>query len=205
MGHPGSHIRRSSAVKRASFFLVGTLIFLTACVVVKNSRAATESPEYKVGKSEGDYEVREYPALKLASTSMPEREMDGSFMRLFRYISGANEGGQQIAMTTPVLIEKKEADTTMSFIMPKDAVLKGVPQPKGENVTLAETKPEKFVTLRFKGARSEDAEKSALASLQKWAAEQKIMVTGAPVFAYYDPPWTPLFMRRNEVMLRVKE
>ena len=32
---------------------------------------------------------------------------------------------------------------------------------------------------------------------------QKIVRKGEPIFAYYDPPWTPTFMRRNEVMVTI--
>ena len=46
-------------------------------------------------------------------------------------------------------------------------------------------------------------EKAAIERLTTWLDGQKIAGKGAPMFAYYDPPWTPVFLRRNEVMIRI--
>ena len=65
-----------------------------------------ESAEYKVLLSEGKFEVREYPELKVVSTAMDpaSKERDGRFMKLFRYIDGENAASQKVAMTTPVFM-----------------------------------------------------------------------------------------------------
>ena len=31
---------------------------------------------------------------------------------------------------------------------------------------------------------------------------ERLSVLSPPVYGYFDPPWTPAFLRRNEVMLR---
>lgn len=172
--------------------------------LVGNSRAATESPEYTVVKKEEKFEIRDYPAMVVASAPMKD-DMDGSFMQLFRFITGANEGSQKIEMTSPVLIDSKKDGRTMSFIVPVATAAKGVPKPTGENVKLGKIEASRVVALRFPGKRSAETETKALDKLKGWMKEQKLTPKGDPVFAYYDPPWTPTFMRRNEVMLRIEK
>jgi hypothetical protein len=107
-------------------YLSATAIFVFAGIFAWNTmaRAAYESAEYKVVESDGEFEVREYPDLMLVSTTtkLDSQGRDGSFMRLFRYISGANESDKKISMTTPVFMENdKEASAVqMGFMMPKD-------------------------------------------------------------------------------------
>lgn len=172
--------------------------------MVHNSRAATETPAYAVVKTDGKIELRDYPELVVATAPMKDN-MDNSFMTLFQFITGANEGGQKIEMTSPVLIRSEKEKRTMSFIVPKETVEKGVPKPTGDLVTVSKIQAARFVTLRFSGKRSSETEAKAVETLQSWMKEQKITAKGAPVFAYYDPPWTPVFMRRNEVMIRIEK
>lgn len=180
-------------------------LLLVGCSVFafKNSRASTESPDYKVVRADGNFELRQYPALRLAKTGMAS-DMDGSFMRLFGYITGKNERSEAIAMTTPVLIDRKAGEGSMSFIVPQATLAKGAPQPKSEQVRIDDLKAGTFAVHRFKGTSRGKDEKAALEALKAWCQTQRIETEGEPLFAYYDPPWTPAFLCRNEVLLRVK-
>jgi hypothetical protein len=192
-------------LRKRSFLLVALVPTIIAGFwLVSNSRASTETPEYTVVKKDEKFEVRDYPELIVATAPMKEN-MDQSFRQLFKFITGANEGSQKIEMTSPVLIDSKKEQRTMSFIVPKETVAKGVPKPTGENVTLGKIEAARFVALRFPGRRSAETETKALEKLQAWMKEQKLEPKGEPMFAYYDPPWTPTFMRRNEVMLRIEK
>ena len=172
---------------------------------VRNSRAASESPNYKVVRTEGRFEIRDYPSLTTISTVMGNDEMDGSFMRLFRFIAGNNEGSEKISMTTPVLIDSALESRKMSFILPGKTVQKGVPKPLSGNVALDKVEAARFAVFRFKGGRTANNELLATARLITWLELEKLTAKGAAMFAYYDPPWTPVFMRRNEVMIRVEK
>ena len=185
--------------------LIATLILagLAAFWLVSTSRAATETPEYKVIRADGKFEIRDYPALTVATTPMEGAEMNGGFGKLFRFITGSNGAKEKIAMTSPVLIDATKDKKTMSFIMPKKAVEKGVPKPSGESVTLGKVQAARFALLRFDGGRTAENEKAAIEKLKAWLDAEKLTGKGAPIFAYYDPPWTPTFMRRNEVMIRI--
>lgn len=183
---------------------VAALFLLAGCAwLYNNSRANTETPNYKVTKTDGAFELREYPNLKLAKTGMAS-DMDGSFMRLFGYISGKNEREEKIAMTTPVLIDRSANAGSMSFIVPKAVEAKGAPQPKADAVKVETWKGGLFAAHRFDGSARGKNEAESVQKLRDWCIAQKLVTEGEPVFAYYDPPWTPGFLRRSEVMLRVQ-
>ena len=175
---------------------------LTACLVAAMfavTSMATETPDYKVLTQDGKFEVREYPALTLVRTASG----DGDFMRLFRYISGGNEAELKIAMTAPVLMKHEGEDTGMSFIVPKEVAAKAVPAPKDSAVMMDNLPAGQFAVYRYSGGRNEKNEQEALGELRAWVGKKGLEVTGEPLFGYYDPPWIPPFMRRNEVMLRM--
>lgn len=175
-----------------------TIITLYA-TLFSTALMATETADYKVIARDGKFEIRDYPALKVARTASGR----GDFMRLFRYISGGNEGERKIAMTAPVLIRHEGEKPGMSFIMPRDVAAATVPKPSEDAVELDTFGPGRFAVARFSGGRSEPNEAKALEALRRWLESRQLQPDGAPVFAYFDPPWIPGFMRRNEVMLRV--
>ena len=185
------------------FLAIVLPIAAAAFWLVSTSRAATETPDYKVIRTDRKFEIRDYPALTIATTPMNDNGMNGSFGQLFRFITGKNEGAEKIAMTSPVLIDTAKDRKTMSFIMPRKAVEKGMPKPAGDNVKLGKVEAARFAVLRFAGGRTVENEKAAIEKLTAWLEAQKIPAKSDPIFAYYDPPWTPVFLRRNEVMIRI--
>ena len=178
--------------------VIGAFLAIAGC---RASRSGYKSAPYTVVRSEGDFELRDYPALKLVETAMKDGGSGGSFNRLFRFITGGNDVGKKIAMTTPVFMAGGES--TMAFVMPAD--LGNVPQPTNGSVTVREMPAGRFAVLRFNGARSPQQEADHLEHLKAWVAVQGLEVSAAPVYAYFDPPWTPPFLRRNEVMLRIDQ
>lgn len=160
---------------------------------------AIETPDYQVAEKDGKFEVRDYPAMTVARTAMG----DGDFMRLFRYISGGNEAEQKIAMTAPVLVQHKGEESGMSFVVPREVAAKNVPAPKAPEVSVDTMPAARFAAFTYSGRRTDKNEAEALAKLRAWMEKKNLTAEGEPVFAYYDPPWTLPFMRRNEVMLRV--
>ncbi len=171
--------------------------------LASTSRAATETPDYTVVRTDERFEIRDYPALTIATTPMSDGEMNGGFGQLFRFITGGNAAAEKIEMTAPVLIGTGKERRTMSFIMPRKAVEKGVPKPTGDTVTLGKVEAARFAVLRFGGGRTAENEEAASAKLKAWLGAQKLAAQGDPLFAYYDPPWTPTPLRRNEVLIRV--
>ncbi len=187
------------------FLVIAVSAGLALFWFVRTSRAATETVDYALVEAEGKFEIRDYPALTVATTTMEGEGMNGSFGQLFRFITGSNAGAEKIDMTTPVLIDAGKDRKTMSFIMPRNAVAKGVPTPAGGSVALGKVEAGRFAVLRFEGERTAENEQAAIGKLKAWLVAKKLSGTGDPIFAYYDPPWTPTFLRRNEVMMRIEK
>lgn len=199
----GSDSANTILMMKKMTYLTLIAIVLIAGWFVANSRAATETPEYKVVRSDGKFEIRDYPELTVATTPMAGDGMNGGFGQLFRFITGSNKSGEKISMTSPVLITSVAEKKTMSFIMPKIAAEKGVPAPTATTVTLAAVKAARFAVLRFSGGRSSELERKSIQALREWLVGQKLTARGEPMFAYYDPPWTPTPLRRNEVLIQI--
>ena len=174
------------------------LLVLTGC---KTSRKASESAPYRLKLRDGNFELRDYADLTVVETGMGS-DSGSSFQRLFRYISGGNAAGEKIPMTTPVFMAGRESDRSMSFVMP--ATMKSVPTPTDPAVRVATIPAGRFAVFQFSGARSAQAEVEALEKLKAWMKSRQLPESENPVFGYFDPPWTPSFLRRNEVMLRLE-
>lgn len=185
-------------------FFLAFVVFALGGIAILSLSATTEAPAYERIESEGEIEVRRYPVLQIASTQSPSSDANGSFMKLFRYIDGGNASGQKIEMTSPVLVTKSETESTMRFILPTELKTTGAPAPKSAEVKIEELDSLHVLAMRFPGRTSEAREKKAETRLRQWATEKGREVEGEAIFAFYDPPWTPSFMRRNEVMLRIK-
>ena len=179
-----------------SFF--AALLVLTGC---KTSRKASESVPYRLMLRDGSFELRDYTDLTVVETGMGS-DSGSSFQRLFRYIRGGNAAGEKIPMTTPVFMAERESDRSMSFVMP--ATMKSAPTPNDPAVRVATIPAGRFAVFQFSGARSAQAEVEALEKLKAWMKSRQLAGSENPVFGYFDPPWTPSFLRRNEVMLRLK-
>jgi hypothetical protein len=201
--------------RKTMIYLSVTAIFVLAGIFAWNtmSRAAYESAEYTVVESDGKFEVREYPDLMLVATTtkLEAQGRDGSFMKLFRYISGANESEKKISMTTPVFMEndKQESEVQMGFVMPKDIAVDGVPAPTGEGVNVRKRVGGRFAVLRFSGQLTTKSAKESEAKLRTWMATKGVVAddsvdSSGVETAGYDPPFTPGPLRRNEVLIRLK-
>ena len=179
----------------------GVAIAIPAVWLASNSRAAVETPRFTIIRKSGSFELRDYPRLIVAQTPMTEGGMNGSFGKLFRYITGKNAASGKIPMTAPVLIDGDSGHRTMSFVMPNTVAEEGVPAPTEADVKVVTRVPGRYAVMRFRGPRTTFNEQRALAKLRGWMQEHRITPSGDPVFAYYDPPWTPPFLRRNEVLV----
>lgn len=173
------------------------------------ARSAYEAAEYTVIESDAEFEIREYPDLMLATTDMQFEEQgeDGSFMRLFRYISGANDGRQKVEMTVPVFMERDASSEPgqMAFVLPRDVASAGAPSPSDTAVDLKTRTGGRFAVIRFPGRLNDESAANAESKLREWMSEQELTSVGEAELAGYDPPWTPGPLRRNEVLIRLEE
>ncbi len=193
-----------NVVNKMSFalvlFVVAVGLFASGCQFV---RSGYESASFRVVRIDGKFQLRDYSALIVAETPMAGGD-DSSFMRLFRFISGKNQNRVKIAMTTPVFMSGSGTNATMAFVMPTKFKAGEVPKPENPQVRVHEVAPGCFAVLRFSGGRNSTNQAKALASLQTWMKAQGLKELSQPIFGYFDPPWTPSFLRRNEVMIRTE-
>lgn len=188
--------------------LVGVVLLGTTAWAM-TARAGYESAEYTVVETDGSIEIRDYPDLLLVATNskMDTQGRDGSFMRLFRYISGANAEEQKIAMTTPVFMEGQmdKPNVTMGFVVPKKIAADGAPAPTGEGVTLQTRKAGRFAAIRFPGRLDSKSAQEHEAKLRSWLKERGLEGSEAVEAAGYDAPYIPAMFRRNEVLIRLND
>ncbi len=187
---------------------IGSILIAAVALfaVFKFSRAGYESAEYTVVLRDGDFEIRDYPDLLVASTPMASASLqeEGSFMRLFGYISGDNEASQNIAMTTPVFTTRNGDERRMSFVVPREVARQGAPQATNPDVVVQMMPGGRFAVYRYSGSwelgRFQEAEKK----LTAWMEMQGLSPASEALIAGYDPPFWPTVLRRNETLIRVR-
>lgn len=196
-------------IKKMIYLTVAALLVVAAYFGWKlTSRGAYESAEYTVLESKDSFEIREYPDLMMATTGMKQELQgnDGSFMRLFGYISGENEPQQKVAMTTPVFMERNSADSEgqMGFVLPKQVAEQNIPDPTDDKVEIRKRAGGKFAVIKFAGRMDSKTIAEAENKLRNWMKEKGLVGEGETELAGYDPPWTPGPLRRNEALIRLK-
>ncbi|EGF32630.1 hypothetical protein IMCC9480_2192 [Oxalobacteraceae bacterium IMCC9480] len=181
---------------------------------------ATEEPAHTVSIKEESFEVRDYPALIAAEVTVSGTRSDAvssGFKLLAGYIFGGNGRQQRIAMTAPVLQENSTGvaipmtapvtqtaqgnQWTIRFMMPAAYTLESLPAPDNPQVRLRMLPASRVAVVTFSGLAGEDSIVQKTADLDAFVARRQLSATGPATLARYDPPWTPWFMRRNELML----
>jgi len=178
--------------------------FMTACSSIKLTRAGYEEASHQVIIKEGPIELRRYSNLNLVQTKMKDTD-DSGFMRLFRYIDGNNSSKSKIAMTTPVFTSENNGERSMSFVLPEKIKQEKVPAPINEAVQTVTRKSGLYATHRYSGRRVQGAPIKIQNQLSKWIKKNNLQSLGKPINAFYDTPWTPPFLRRNELLIEVSQ
>lgn len=177
--------------------------------------------KYSVVAQKDGYEIRQYEPYILAETPMKDESGNSGFRELFAYISGANTansklamtvpvlqsggaGGQKLAMTAPVLQTQGADGGLMAFVMPPGLKLEDLPRPTSPKVTLRAVPGLKAAALRFAGwgsrAKVEKKTRQLTAALER----DGLRAAAPAVTAFYNPPFTAPFMRRNEVLIELE-
>ena len=182
-----------------------------------------EKAKYKVIEKEDDFEIREYVPQIVAETFVEgDLEKAGSegFRRLYAYISGENTKKQsismaapvsqetsskKIAMTAPVKQEKKDNRWRITFLMPSEYDLETLPKPNDTGVRLTKESGRLVAAVKYSGTWSEEGYEKNKSLLQEYIQKRGLTTAGEPVWARYDPPFMPWFLRRNEVLISIKQ
>ncbi|MBK1681258.1 SOUL family heme-binding protein [Rhodocyclus tenuis] len=185
--------------------------------------AAEEAPEktYTVVRQYESFEVRDYAPYVVAEVTLPgsaDEAGNQGFRILAGYIFGKNKGERQIAMTTPVTqsAEPKtiamttpvtqaasEGGFVIQFKMPAEYTLDTLPEPLDARIKFRETPGQRFAVIRYSGRWSDSNYNEHLDLLRKGVEAAGLRSSGSPIYARYNAPFVPWFMRRNEIWLKI--
>jgi hypothetical protein len=179
-----------------------------------------EQPDYKVITSKDNIEIREYPPMILAEVEVSgerKQAISEGFKILADYIFGnnisnkkmemtapvTNERSEKIAMTAPVIQEASQSKWKVRFVMPKKYTLETLPKPNSKEVILTPVPARCFAVIQFSGLADDEKIKQHTDELEAYILAHTLKSVGGPLFAFYNPPWTLPFLRRNEVMIQI--
>jgi hypothetical protein len=183
---------------------------------------ATKEPDYKVARQlEDDIEVREYDAYTVAEVVVPgpaDQAGNLAFPILAGYIFGKNKGERTFAMTAPVAQSAEPVKLEMTapvtqealsggfrvqFVLPKGVTAATAPEPTDSRVVLRDIAPGRVAVVRYSGFWSDANYGDHLARLQAALRAAALVWVGEPVYSRYNAPFTPWFLRRNEIWLHL--
>jgi len=184
-----------------------------------------EQPSYTVVYTAGDIEYRQYEPYLVAETVIEQGANyqaagNEGFRRLFRYITGSNQGRAKIAMTAPVaqapasekiamtapVAQTRSGDAwRVAFMLPTRYTLDTAPQPTDPRVQIVQMPGRLMAVLRYSGRWTEKNYVRKQTTLSRAIELADVGTSGDFESALYNPPYMPPFMRRNEVMIEVDQ
>ena len=208
----------SECARRGALGGLGALLLTAAAPLF-----AIEEPEYRVIERDGPVEIRLYAPMVVAETRVDgsqERAGSRAFRTLFNYIDGNNRARQEIAMTAPVTQQRQPEKIAMTapvtqqrqdggwavrFVLPASYTVETAPEPDDPAVAIRAIPAHRAAVIRYSGTWSERRYDEHLGVLREWLAAQGLEAIGEPVWARYDAPFVPWFLRRNEILLRLPD
>jgi hypothetical protein len=190
-------------------------------ILLGRDAQAIEETKFKVIESEGKFELRQYASHIVAETFVEgdfNEVGNEAFRRLAGYINGHNRRKQTIPMTAPVSQEADFVKIPMTapvnqegaggkwrftFLMPAEYSLETLPEPLDSRVELREVPERLMAALKYSGSWSESRYEEKKKQLMQEIEKRGLKQMGEPVFARYNPPFMPWFLRRNEVLIPV--
>ena len=209
---------------KKSYILSGILtLFLVLLAMSGTIMSQVNEPKFKIIESHGNIEIREYEPLLVAEVRVEGERKEAiskGFRSLADYIFGNNAPSQKISMTAPVMQQpgEKIAMTApviqqatdhsghwkVSFVMPAGYTLETLPLPNNSQVEALSIPAKRYAVIRFSGLAGEENLQKHLEELVKYTKQVNLKTVGEPIFAFYNPPWTLPFLRRNETMLEIR-
>ena len=194
---------------------ISRLAIIFALLFITQAWAEYEKPSYNVVLKEDGLEIRDYAPTIVVETQVLASRRDAAgeaFQSLFNYISGDNTARLEIPMTSPVAQTqagrgsgKVSGKWAIRFFLPKNLSVENIPQPLQQDVNIVTLAAQRFASVSFKGTQNDKKVAKYTAQLREFIAEKGFGVTGEPVYAFYDPPFVPWFLRDNEILLPIQK
>jgi effector-binding domain-containing protein len=183
-----------------------------------------DEPPYRVERAEKPFELRVYAPMLVAEVTVKgkrEEAINQGFRLLADFIFGNNSNAVKVAMTAPVLqqeagtkipmtapvLQQQEGDNVwqVRFVMPANyQKISELPQPNNPEVQLLQLPERRFATIRFSGSSASSNLNDHQKMLAEFITSEGLTPIGEPLLAFYNPPWTLPFLRRNEVLQEIK-
>ena len=185
----------------------------------------TEQQRYTVLTRFPSFELRRYPSHVVAEVEVDSSFTDAgnqAFGVLVAFISGRNSTRSKVAMTAPVVQEQastriavtspviqvsgvEAGRQVVACVMPAEFAVDTLPTPSDPRITVRAIPTQVAAANSFTGRWTERIYQEQLTELRKAVMEAGLEINGPPRFARFDPPWTPWFLRHNEVVLPVDD
>jgi hypothetical protein len=194
-------------------------LFSLCLVTTHLSSMATEEPSYEVVQQLDGAEVRQYAPYVVAQVLVSgpaDQAGNAAFPILAGYIFGKNKGARKFDMTAPVTQAAVPVKLEMTapvtqavapggylvqFVLPKAITLASAPEPIDPRVQLREVPGRRVAVIRYSGFWSQANFDEHLGKLEAALRAAQLPWTGEPTLSRYNAPFTPWFLRRNEVWL----
>lgn len=204
-------------------------LLLSGLLLISGETMAIEEPSYTVLSQVEDFELRRYDEQLVAQTWVSGDQDTASrqgFKILADYIFGNNtapsgesskismtapvtmqsdnlngQASQKIAMTAPVSMQQNNGKWRVQFTMPSQYTMQTLPKPNNPDVKIVQVPAQTYGVIKFSGLAGSKKVAKKTETLKSWMQTQKLVITGTPELARYNPPWTLPFMRRNEVLM----
>ena len=200
---------------------IALVVILIAGILSGPIMSNVEQAHYEVVKFDGNFEIRDYAPMIVAQTEVSGERKEAiskGFRIIADYIFGNNIAGQKVAMTAPVmqgpgqkiamtapLTQKAEGNSWMvRFVMPSQYTLVSLPRPANPAVKLTEVPGKRFAVIRFSGLANAESLKQHEVELRAYLDRNHLVAAGQATYAFFNPPWTLPFLRRNEIMVELK-
>lgn len=203
--------------------LLGHVLWLTLAAMPLRSHAI-EEPDYQVTRQlDHDVELRQYAPYVVAEVDLKATADDAgnqAFPILAGYIFGNNKGERKFAMTAPVTQTAAPVKMAMTapvtqaavpgggmrvqFVLPKGVTVESAPEPLDARVQLRLVPASAWAAIRYSGMWTQSNDDEHLALLKTTLDKAGVATQGEPVLARYNAPFTPWFLRRNEIWLALR-
>ena len=222
--HEKANAKYLSKMKKKIFVTTILLLSVLAfgAAMIGPIMSNVEVPAYKILKKEQNIEIRQYPPLIIAEVKTAgsrQASISDGFRILADFIFGNNEGEKQlsmngpitqqegikIAMTAPVQQEKTDAEWAISFIMPSKFSIDTIPNPINDRIKIIQIPSKRYAVITFSGRSTEENLTKHTNELGKYMNGSSYSKVGNAKYAFYNPPWTLPFLRRNEVQFELTE
>ena len=186
------------------WLLIGIVIL--AAVLWGPLMSNVEQAKYDVIETHGSIEIREYTPMIVAEVSVSgdrEKAISDGFRMIADYIFGNNISSQKVAMTAPVTQQGSKADWVVRFVMPSGYTMQMLPKANNPEVSLKEITGKRFAVIRFSGLAKSNSLETHTKELKAFIQAQDLQAVSKATYAFFNPPWTLPFLRRNEVMIEI--